>query len=73
MEGTYEVWARCLAGYSSYGDVSLHEGEPVVIVDATQEADAEVRVLRLPPDLDYPAGRRVWLAEPDRATVRLIP
>jgi hypothetical protein len=73
VEGTYEVWSRNLAGYSYYGDVSQREGDPVVLVDGTQEVDALVRVLRLPPDTDYPAGRRVWLAEPDWATLRPVP
>lgn len=73
VEGTYEAWSRSLAGYSFYGDISRREGDPVVLVDAKQEVDAIVHVLRLPPDADYPAGQRVWLAEPDWTTLRPIP
>lgn len=73
VEGTYDQWQRPLAALTVDGEAALHEGEGIVLIDEAREVDATVRILRLPPDGQYPEGRRVWLAEPDWGTVRPNP
>lgn len=70
VEGTWEQWHRSLAFNTVYGEETFAEGERVVLIDDAREVDAHVHVLRLPPDVQYPGGRRVWLAEPTWETVR---
>lgn len=72
VEGTWEQWHRSLALYTVSGEATFADGDPTVLVDDAREVDARVHVWRLPPDVDYPDGRRVWVAEPDWATVRRI-
>lgn len=72
VEGTWEQWQCSLAFDTVYGEAAFEDGELTVLVDDAREVDARVHVWRLPPDTDYPDGRRVWVAEPAWATVRLI-
>lgn len=71
VEGTWEQWQGSLAFDTLQGESAFEDGDPTVLVDDAREVDARVHVWRLPPDADYPDGRRVWVAEPDWATVRL--
>lgn len=65
VEGTWEQWDRALAFDTLQGEAAFADGAPAVLVD-----DARVQVWCLPPDVDYPSGRRIWVAEPAWSTVR---
>lgn len=67
-----DVGRVALASETLQGEVTFENGDPTVLVDDAREVDARMQVCRpLPPDADYPDGRRVWVAEPAWATVRL--